>query len=390
MTYLLLVLLLVLVLLSPYPLAWLEKQWAWWSPVLACFVVGFALGNTAFWWAGSTQLEAQCKELVNTALIGSVLLAIPLFLMTSNISLFRQQIKTFVGAFVLCLIAVVLATVSSVLLFPDLEELPITAGALSAVYIGGTPNMAAVLYALKAPDNLSGILIATDSFCSGIYFLFLVSAAKKFYSLFLSPPSIKPITSASTTIVSNTAHNFSWSWQSTKPILQALLVAIGCIIFSVGIAFLFPNPMNQLNELVVILVLTTSSLALSYWPPIRNLAGVYDFAQYLMLVFALTIGYLVDFSSLIKTGGYYLSFNGTLLAFLLLFHLLLARVFHIDVHTFIITATACIMGPPFIGAVCEALDNRSLLAPGMALAVLGLIIGTYIGVAITLVLQSLI
>ncbi|MFK7799051.1 MAG: DUF819 family protein [Aureispira sp.] len=387
MTYLLLALLLVFVLLGPYPLARLEQRWSWWSPVLACFVAGFALGNTAHWWSGSDVIQKQCKELVNTALIGSVLLAIPLFLMTSNLSLFRQQIKSFVGAFVLCLLAVVLATISSVFLFSDLAELPITAGALSAVYIGGTPNMAAVLYALKAPDDLSGILIATDSFCSGIYFLFLVSAAKRFYGLFLPASSIEQEESMPTATVSN---NFSWSWESIKPILQAVVAAISCIIFSVGIASLFPNPMNQLNELVVMLVLTTLSLVLSYWPQIRNLAGVYDFAQYLMLVFALAIGYLVDFSSLIETGGYYLSFNGALLAFLLLFHLLLARVFHIDVHTFIITATACIMGPPFIGAVCEALDDRSLLAPGMALAVIGLIIGTYIGVGITLVLQNLI
>jgi uncharacterized membrane protein len=358
--------------------------------VLACFVLGFGLGNTAHWWAGTSVAQEQCKELVNTALIGSVLLAIPLFLMTSNLSLFRQQIKSFFGAFVLCLLAVVLATVSSVLLFSDLEELPITAGALSAVYIGGTPNMAAVLYALKAPDDLSGILIATDSFCSGIYFLFLGSAAKGFYGLFLPPPSLAPVEPIPTTTSADTTPNFLWSWESIWPILQALLAAIACIIFSVGIGALFPNPMNQLNELVVMLVLTTSSLVLSYWPKIRNLVGVYDFAQYLMLVFALAIGYLVDFSSLIETGGYYLSFNGALLAFLLLFHLLLARVFHIDVHTFIITATACIMGPPFIGAVCEALEDRSLVAPGMALAVIGLIIGTYIGVAITLVLQNLI
>lgn len=390
MTYVLLALLLVFVLLGPYPLARLEKRWSWWSPVLACFVAGFALGNTAHWWSGSDLLQKQCKELVNTALIGSVLLAIPLFLMTSNLSLFRQQIKSFVGAFVLCLLAVVLATISSVLLFSDLEQLPITAGALSAVYIGGTPNMAAVLYALKAPDNLSGTLIATDSFCSGIYFLFLVSAAKRFYGLFLPASSIEQVETMSATTVANFSNNSSWSWKSIKPILQAVAAAISCIIFSVGIASLFPSPMNQLNELVVMLVLTTSSLVLSYWPQIRNLAGVYDFAQYLMLVFALAIGYLVDFSSLIETGGYYLSFNGTLLAFLLLFHLLLARVFHIDVHTFIITATACIMGPPFIGAVCEALDDRSLLAPGMALAVIGLIIGTYIGVGITVVLQNLI
>ncbi|MGH1337503.1 MAG: DUF819 family protein [Aureispira sp.] len=387
MDYLLLTLLLIIVLLGPYPLLRLEKRWAWWSPVLACFVIGFIGGNTASYWTNTPSMQEQCKGFMTIVLNGSVLIAIPLFLMSSDLRLFKKQIGPFFMSFLLCLLAVILATIVGVFLFPDLEELPIVAGALSAVYIGGTPNMAAVLYALKAPADLSGILIATDSLCSGIYFLFLVSSAKAFYSLFLKPPSFEE------TVVTPTSHTeissplVWWSWERVWPILQAVMAAILCILFSVGTAHLFPNAIGELNELVLMLVLTSSSLVLSFWPKLRDLLGVYDFAQYLMLIFALAIGYLVDFSSLIEKGGYYLTFNGVLLALLLLFHLLLARLFRIDVDTFIMTATACIMGPPFVGAVCEAIDRRSLVAPGMTLAVIGLIAGTYIGVAITLILQ---
>lgn len=386
MEYLLLVLLSLVVLLGPYPIALLEKQWSWWSPVLVCFVLGFALGNSSSWWAGNADFQAQCKEVVNIALIGSVLIAIPLFLMTSDLRLFRQQIGPFFLSFVLCIISVVVATVIGAWWFADLEQLPVVAGALSAVYIGGTPNMAAVLYALQAPASLSGILIATDSLCSGIYFLFLVSGAKAFYGLFLPASPAEEPPAIESHLPSSSSHLPWWSWVRVWPILQALAAAFVCIAFSIGIAALFPNSTGGLNELLLMLVLTSSSLALSFWPKLRELAGVYDFAQYLMLIFALAIGYLVDFSSLIETGSYYLTFNGVLLALLLLFHLLLARLFRVDVDTFVMTATACIMGPPFIGAVCEALDRRSLLAPGMTLGVLGLILGTYIGVAIALVL----
>ena len=247
--------------------------------------------------------------------------------------------------------------------------------------------MAAVLYALKAPSDLSGILIATDSLCSGIYFLFLVSGAKAFYGLFLKAPSIQEADFIPVMPVDASPSPVWWSKTRVFPIAQAVTASVLCIVFSVGIARLFPSAEGKLNELVLMLVLTSSSLVLSFWSKLRNLLGVYDFAQDLMLIFAVAIGYLVDFSSLIEKGGYYLTFNGVLLALLLLFHLLLGRLFRVDVDTFIMTATACIMGPPFIGAVCEALDRRSLIAPGMTLAVIGLITGTYIGIVITLVLQ---
>lgn len=388
MDYLLLFVLSIVVLLGPYPLALLEKKWAWWSPVLACFVLGFVLGNTSSWWIGKEAVEKQATLLVNGALAGSVLIAIPLFLMTSDLRLFRQQIGPFFLSFLLCIVAVVLATLVGVWWFDDLEQLPIVAGALSAVYIGGTPNMAAVLYALQAPASLSGILIATDSLCSGIYFLFLVSGAKAFYGLFLQASTTEEPPAISSSLPAIEAAQPWWTWTRVWPVFQALMAAFACIAFSVGIALLFPNATGGLNELLLMLVLTSSSLVLSFWPKLRELAGVYDFAQYLMLIFALAIGYLVDFSSLIETGSYYLTFNGVLLALLLLFHLLLARLFRVDVDTFIMTATACVMGPPFIGAVCEAIDRRSLLAPGMTLGVLGLILGTYIGAAIALALSA--
>lgn len=388
MDYIVLTFLLIIILFGPCLALHLANHKVWWSPILVCFGIGFALGNTSSYWTSTPSWQQQAKNLVNIGLVGSVLLAIPLFLMTSNLRYFRQQIEPFLLSFLLCLLAVILATIVGVLLFPDLEELPIVAGSLSAVYIGGTPNMAAVLYALQAPNDLSGILIATDSVCSGIYFLFLVSGAKTFYSLFLESPKVEE--PAAVPSVENTLSSDEvvwWHWKRVLPIVQAVIAATFCIALSVGIATVFPNAMGGLNELVLILVLTSSSLLLSFWPKIRNLVGVYDFAQYLMLIFALTIGYLVDFSVLIETGIDYLTFNAVLLALLLLFHLLLARLCHINVDLFILTATACIMGPPFIGAVCKRLNRRSLLAPSMLLAVVGLIISTYIGITIALTLQ---
>ena len=166
------------------------------------------------------------------------------------------------------------------------------------------------------------------------------------------------------------------------------LTAVSILLSVVVALYLFPTPQGELNELALMLTLSTTSIAFSFSPQLDNRDAVYAAAQYLLLIFAFALGYLVDFSALLETGTRYLAFNSILLVLLLVLHLMLARLAGIDADVFIITATACIMGPPFIGPVCRALRNKRLLAPGMALSVLGLMVGTYLGIGVALYLPT--
>jgi hypothetical protein len=59
------------------------------------------------------------------------------------------------------------------------------------------------------------------------------------------------------------------------------------------------------------------------------------------------------------------------------------------VDTAIISSTATIFGPPFIGPVAAALKNRALVGPGLTLGLAGIALGTYLGLATAYALRSL-
>jgi len=52
----------------------------------------------------------------------------------------------------------------------------------------------------------------------------------------------------------------------------------------------------------------------------------------------------------------------------------------VDRDTMMISSTAAICSPPFVGMVAGALGNRALIAPGIAAGILGYAMGNYLGV----------
>jgi len=171
---------------------------------------------------------------------------------------------------------------------------------------------------------------------------------------------------------------------------QSLLLAIVCVLLGVGAGLLFLDASGNLNQLVLIVVLTLAGTLCSFYDKIRNMKGVYEFAQYLLLIFAVAIGFMADFSSFLEKGGDYTLFNAIMVVIMVVIHFIGAKLFGIDRDTFVVTSTACIYGPPFIGPICKVLDNKQLVGAGMALGVLGLVIGNYLGILMCYVIEILI
>lgn len=73
---------------------------------------------------------------------------------------------------------------------------------------------------------------------------------------------------------------------------------------------------------------------------------------------------------------------------MLVIHLILSKIFKIDVDTFIVSSTAAVFGPPFIGPVSESINNRNLIGPGIIVALMGNAIGTYLGIVVVELLQG--
>ena len=71
---------------------------------------------------------------------------------------------------------------------------------------------------------------------------------------------------------------------------------------------------------------------------------------------------------------------GLLLTGSLLLHALLCKLFDVDTDTFLISSSAAIMSVPFIPVIAGALKNKALIVPGFAAAILGYVLGNYLGI----------
>jgi len=139
---------------------------------------------------------------------------------------------------------------------------------------------------------------------------------------------------------------------------------------------------GEMKELVLIFGVTGLALILSGFKRVRNLKGNMVSADYLMLLFGFTLGLQANVSELLSDRSELFSYFLVTYSVMLLIHLILAKLFKIDVQSFLISSTAAVFGPPFIGPVAEALNNRSLIPAGIIIALLGNAIGTYLGILI--------
>ncbi|HJH09207.1 MAG TPA: DUF819 family protein, partial [Psychrobacter pasteurii] len=64
--------------------------------------------------------------------------------------------------------------------------------------------------------------------------------------------------------------------------------------------------------------------------------------------------------------------------------------FKVDADTFVITGAAAIMSVPFIPMIASSTKNKALLFPGIAVAVMGYVLGNYLGIAMAYLLRSVI
>ncbi|HMP99735.1 MAG TPA: DUF819 family protein, partial [Cyclobacteriaceae bacterium] len=350
------------------------------SDIVICYAVGMLLGNTRQWWLPlfsnqkiETQLMQESFSSVELIAYLAVMLAIPLLLMVNNLS---DWIK-YTGKITLVFFLGVISSISTSLFLGylyknQLADANIVSGMLAGVYIGGTPNMVAVSKALEAGDELFIILNATDTVCSALYFFFLISIGKLFLLKLLGP--FRGAKRDENISFYEQHHDQQYffpkpiTWQKVWPILTAIFVALLAVGLSFMPAQLIPNAKGELNQAILMLSLSTLGIAFSFSTYLRTLPGVFGFAQYLLLIFGLSAGFITDFSQLTEVAGHYFLFNALMLTVMVLMHLFLSKIFKSDADSFMISSIALTMGPPFVTQMAAVLNNRSLLPAGIALA----------------------
>ncbi len=357
----LLVIQLIVFLGFPFAAAYLRGKRIKLSPIVASYIVGIALGNLF-----PGFLNADVSMTLTEA---AVLLSIPLLLFGTDLKTAVREGKTMTLAFGIAAVSTISGVITAYYSLEGIDMKSTIAGMIAGVYTGGTTNLNAVGIALEAPGELFVVLNAFDTVYSGIYLLIILSVLKPLLSTFM-----------------NTVDHHDPLWSSAaihKPTMKDIglthAFAITIILLAVGITYVFRQ---KLDATLIIVLLSALALAASQFKGIKALNQPHIQADYWLQVFAIAMGSMARLDSIDATDLIIPSFLGTVFLVMLLLHYFLSTLLKIDADTAIIASTAAVFGPPFVGLVAAKLKAEKLILPGIAVAIIGNALGTYLGLLI--------
>lgn len=352
--------------LVPAAAIWLEKRIRIVSvlgSVALCYVIGFVIGNLP-----GAPVDSQLAMNLSTA---SVALAIPLLLFSLDFAGWLRQAPRTLLAFAWVVVAVCIATALARPLFADrVEDSAKVAGMLVGVYTGGTPNLAAVGKALGVTSETFVMVNAADVLVSAPYFLFLITLGPGVFGRILKLPEVS----------ADDMEPPQASVVRSSHVAAGIALAVICVGLGVGASSLLPPVIPE--EAIAILVITTSAIAFSFVPRARALQGTFEAGNYILLIFCVTIGTIADFGEVVRSSIWIVAYVATVIFTSLILHIGLCKLSGIDRDTTVITSTAALFGPAFIGPVAVRLKNRSVFVSGLMSGLVGYAVGNYLGLLV--------
>ena len=153
--------------------------------------------------------------------------------------------------------------------------------------------------------------------------------------------------------------------------------ALVCVL--IGLATSRVSPPGIPEEAVAILAITTAAIGFSFIPRVRALRGTFEAGNYILLVFCVTIGTIANFAEVLRSSGWIIAYVAVVIFTSLFLHVTLCRLTGIDRDTTVITSTAALFGPAFIGPVSVRLGNRAVFVSGLMSGLVGYAVGNYLG-----------
>ena len=342
------------------------------NPLITCYIAGIIIANFGL-------LSPESIPAIDMTATIAVALSIPLMLFSVNLRDWKNLTGKAGISMILASIAVVIISASAHLLFGDkISESWKVSGLLVGVYTGGTPNLAAIKAALDVEMGTYLAVHTSDIILSAIYIFFVLTIAKKFLSRFLPVVESKDekIWNADSEVTSGT-YKHIFKREIFLPLFAAFGLAVFIFALGAGLSFIVPE---GISTMIVILTITTLSLIASLIPRIRNIKMTFQAGEYIILIFCFVVGALGDFSNLMGSAPYIFMFVAFVITGTLILHIILCRIFKIDVDTMLVTSTAAICSPPFVGVVAISIKKRELIVPGITTGILGYAIGNYLGI----------
>lgn len=360
-------------ILFPGVILWLSKKvnfLNWLGPIILCYITGMLLTNIPF-----ITLDKEVSKILMEITIP---LVIGLLLLPTNFIKWLQSAGKTMLSFGLCIIAVTISAITVTHFFKEaLPESKKLAGMVIGVYTGGTPNMSAIGMALEVESEIFILLNSADIVLGGIYLLFLMSFCHRFLLLFL--PKFKKNNNINGS--NNNSANPDTLSLGNRLIEYGIPILIALLMLGAGVLLSY-MVLEKINEVIVILTITTLGIGASFISGIRRLRGSFPIGEYLLMIFCVAVGSMANFSELINASSTIFLYLAIVMTSSIILHFGFAAIFRIDADTVMITSTAGVYGPAFVPVIAKNLKNDELIVSGLTTGLIGYAVANYIGIAV--------
>ncbi len=347
--------------------------------VFLCYAAGIVL---------SFPMKAMGAQLTLASDVSSLLVcvAMPLILFSADLPALKNLARPMLCSFGLNAVSVIAVAGLSFFIFRSIvPEAAKVCAMLIGTYTGGTPNMFAIGHGLGASAETMLLVQTSDMIAGGIYFFLLISVLPGFLKKYM------PEYQGAALGENAPGQEHVYGGSEEKPGLYNYLFGIAfacmCAVAAMAVCIMIPSKygntgLSKLGEhtALIMLLVTSFGIALSFQPKLRRCPGTYQSGQYCILMFSAAMGLCFDISSI--SGGALLIFFALMVIQFgtAALHMLLAKLCRIDYHTAMITSTAGVFGPAFIIPVAKALKNDAIILPGIICGILGYAVGNYLGI----------
>lgn len=375
----------------------LEQKYSWAGKVsgaIIALVSAIILSNTGIIPTASPVYDAVWAFIIP--------LAIPLLLFHVNFKKIWQESGKMLIIFLLSSIGTIAGTIISFFLLKDhIPFLDKIGGMMSASYVGGGVNFAAMTAKFDAPEDMVSSAIVADNLMMALFFIILMTIPTlKFFKNLFPHPHVKLAESEVASGGGKTNAESFWKRQDIS--LKDIALSVGTAFFLVIVSFKIADFLggvipsgetvsfgwNLLNGLFgdnYLILTTLTFIALALFPRyFENIHGSQEIGTFLIYLFFVVIGIPASIPLIIQNAPLLLVFVFIIVSFNLLISLTAGKLLKYDLEEILLVSNANIGGPTTAAAMAIAKGWKDLIGPILVVGTIGYIIGNYVGTTLGL------
>ena len=348
--------------------------------VVLAYAVGIIASLCGVFEFATPEATANFSKLQSTIMSVAVPLAIPLMLFNCDFKLWTKSLPKTAWALTTGIVAVLIASISGYFIFRNnVPEIAKVTGMMAGIYTGGTMNFNALGAALNVDRSVMAIVLAFQMVITTPYIFFLLGGG---YKIFRKILPYKDITHKGRVdedqVETADVENYRGMFEKKNFIgmMKGLGLSVIFLAVGAGLALLITG---TLNELVVILTITTLSIIASFFKKVRELPKTFELGMFFILIFSVIVASMFDINS-VNGGSLYIGgFVFWIIGISVGLHLLLCRIAKVSGDLFCVCQVGLLCSPPFVPPIAGAMKNKKVLISGIVVGLVGYAIGTYLG-----------